>query len=185
MLNDVPKVNFNEIEESEEEEKYSCENCNSICDNEKLFRCQANSHCVALTDSGFSCECDKGYRKQGNICIKKNSSVSIDDKALCYSDFVKKLERSKAHHVKNPEILEGPKTVQILLEPNLKGKDTSYMISDKILNSGQQLNAQTYTAFIEFGQETCGSSFAKAVTDGLVNFSVISAKVCYINLINT
>ena len=122
MLNDAPIVNFNEIEESEEEEKCSCENCNLICDNEKLFRCQANSHCVALTDSGFSCKCDEGYQKQGNICVKNHSSVSIDDKALCNSDFLKNLERSKAHHVKNPEIFEGPKTVQILLEPNVKGK---------------------------------------------------------------
>ena len=136
----------------------------SPCRNERYYRCQRHSHCVPTTSgSRYTCECDTGFKLKGRVCVPIEEKVPVDDEEKCSDNFVDVLARATAHRqLKRPVSMEGENTVILQVEPNIKGS---------------HLNGQTYTAFIEFVQNQCGTAFGKAVSDGKVEFSVYDAKV--------
>ena len=42
------------------------------CENATLFDCQEHSTCVNL-DGSYTCDCDPGYMKQGDLCGGRNT----------------------------------------------------------------------------------------------------------------
>merc|ERR1711935_529277 len=135
----------------------------SPCRDQRFHRCQKNSHCVPTTSGPlYTCDCDKGFKLKGRVCASIAEKVSVDDKEKCPDNFVGGLTRASSHQqLKRPVSMEGANSVILQVEPNIKGS---------------HLNGQTYTAFIEFHQNQCGTAFAEGVLDGKVEFSVYDAK---------
>jgi len=135
----------------------------SPCRDQKFHRCQHNSHCVPTTSGRrYTCDCDNGFKLKGRVCVPIAEKVPVDDKEKCPDNFVDVLTLATSHQqLKRPVSMEGQNSVILQVEPNIKGS---------------HLNGQTYTAFIEFHQNQCGTAFAEGVLDGKVEFSVYDAK---------
>ena len=136
----------------------------SPCRDQRFHRCQKNSHCVPTTSGPlYTCDCDNGFKLKGRVCVPIAEKVPVDDKEKCPDNFVDVLTLATSHQqLKRPVSMEGANSVILQVEPNIKGS---------------HLNGQTYTAFIEFHQNQCGTAFAEGVLDGKVEFSVYDAKV--------
>ena len=137
----------------------------SPCKDASLFRCQANSQCVAAVGAagaGYTCQCNAGYKLNGNVCEEVKPAVDLEDADICPADFKDNLKKLKIGNLKQPKSFSGRNSVIMQIETQIKFLG---------------LNYQTYTAFMEFNTNNCGNKFVKAVATGQVNFNVYDSEV--------